>query len=44
VLLPYGVPPIANGLVWIYIYNSQLGFLNRVLSQLGLIDGNCSPR
>lgn len=39
VLLPYGIPPIANGLVWIYIYNFKLGFLNRVLSSLGLIDG-----
>jgi ABC-type sugar transport system permease subunit len=39
VLLPYGVPPIANGLVWIYIYNFKLGFLNRVLGALGLIDG-----
>ncbi len=38
VLLPYGVPPIANGLVWIYIYNFKLGFLNRFLSSLGVID------
>jgi ABC-type sugar transport system permease subunit len=38
VLLPYGIPPIANGLVWIYIYNFKLGFLNRVLHGAGLID------
>ncbi len=38
ILLPYGVPPIANGLVWVYIYNSQSGFLNRVLYNAGLID------
>ncbi len=37
VLLPYAVPPIANGLIWVYIYNFKLGFLNRVLYQLGLI-------
>ncbi len=36
-LLPYAVPPIANGLIWVYIYNFKLGFLNRVLYQLGLI-------
>lgn len=38
VLLPYAVPPIANGLIWVYIYNFKLGFLNRVLFQLGLIE------
>lgn len=38
VLLPYAIPPIANGLIWFYIYNFKLGFLNRVLFQLGLID------
>ena len=37
VLPPYAVPPIANGLIWVYIYNFKLGFLNRVLYQLGLI-------
>ena len=37
VLLPYAIPPIANGLIWVYIYNFKLGFLNRVLYQLGLI-------
>ncbi len=38
VLLPYAIPPIANGLIWVYIYNFKLGFLNRVLYQLGLIE------
>ena len=38
VLLPYAIPPIANGLIWLYIYNFKLGFLNRVLFQLGLIE------
>jgi ABC-type sugar transport system permease subunit len=37
ILLPYGVPYVANGLVWGYIYNSQFGFLNRVLSSANLI-------
>ena len=38
ILLPYAIPPIANGLIWFYIYNFKLGFLNRVLYQLGLIE------
>jgi ABC-type sugar transport system permease subunit len=38
ILLPYGVPYVANGLVWVYIYNSQYGFLNRFLFNLGFID------
>ena len=38
VLLPYAIPPIANGLIWLDIYNFKLGFLNRVLYQLGLIE------
>ena len=40
ILLPYAIPPIANGLIWVYIYNFKLGFLNRVLFQLGLIEQN----
>jgi multiple sugar transport system permease protein len=37
ILLPYAVPPIANGLVWSFIYNFDFGFLNRILFALGLI-------
>jgi len=37
ILLPYAVPPIANGLVWSFIYNTDFGFLNRVLFALGVI-------
>jgi multiple sugar transport system permease protein len=37
ILLPYGVPPITNGLIWSFIYSFQFGFLNRVLFSLGLI-------
>ncbi|WP_374441060.1 carbohydrate ABC transporter permease [Stella sp.] len=36
-LLPYAVPPIANGLIWSFIYNFKFGFLNRVLLTTGLI-------
>jgi multiple sugar transport system permease protein len=39
ILLPYAVPPIANGLIWAFIYNGKLGFLNRLLYSVGLIDG-----
>jgi ABC-type sugar transport system permease subunit len=38
VLLPYAVPPIANGLIWAFLYNFNFGFLNRVLFTLHLID------
>ena len=38
ILLPYAVPPIANGLIWSFIYSFQFGFLNRILFSLGIID------
>jgi len=38
ILLPYAVPPIANGLIWSFMYNFKLGFLNRILFSVGLID------
>ena len=38
ILLPYAVPPIANGLIWSFIYNGKLGFLNRLLYSVGAID------
>jgi len=38
ILLPYAVPPIANGLIWSFIYNGKLGFLNRLLYSVGIID------
>jgi ABC-type sugar transport system permease subunit len=37
VLLPWAIPPIVNGLLWSFIYNSKYGYLNAVLHQLGLI-------
>lgn len=36
-LLPYAIPPIANGLIWSFIYNFKFGFLNRVLLTTGVI-------
>jgi len=38
ILVPYGVPPITNGLIWSFMYSFQFGFLNRVLFSLGLIN------
>jgi multiple sugar transport system permease protein len=38
ILLPYAVPPIANGLIWSFMYNFKQGFLNRILFSLGAID------
>jgi multiple sugar transport system permease protein len=37
ILLPYAVPPIANGLIWAFLYNFDFGFLNRILFTLGLV-------
>ncbi len=38
ILLPYAIPPIANGLIWAFLYNFQFGFLNRIVLSLGLSD------
>lgn len=38
ILLPYAVPPIANGLIWAFMYNFESGFLNRILFTCGIID------
>lgn len=37
ILLPWAIPPIVNGLLWSFIYNSKYGYLNIVLAKLGLI-------
>jgi multiple sugar transport system permease protein len=38
ILLPYAIPPIANGLIWSFMYSFQFGFLNRILFSIGAID------
>jgi multiple sugar transport system permease protein len=38
VLLPYAVPPIANGQIWAFLYSFDFGFLNRILFALGIIE------
>jgi len=38
ILVPYAVPPIANGLIWGFIYSFEYGFLNRILFTFGLTD------
>jgi multiple sugar transport system permease protein len=38
ILLPYAVPPIANGQIWAFLYNFNFGFLNRLLFALGVIE------
>lgn len=38
ILLPYAIPPIANGLIWTFMYSFQFGFLNRILFTFGIID------
>jgi ABC-type sugar transport system permease subunit len=36
-LVPWGVPPVVNGLLWSFVFNAQYGYLNRLLHGLGLI-------
>lgn len=38
VLLPWAVPPVANGLMWSFIFNSRYGTLNATLFSIGAID------
>jgi multiple sugar transport system permease protein len=38
ILLPYAVPPIANGQIWSFLYSFDFGFLNRILFALGAIE------
>jgi ABC-type sugar transport system permease subunit len=37
-LLPWAVPPVVNGVMWSYIFNSNYGALNAALYRLGFID------
>jgi len=36
-LVPWGVPPVVNGLLWSFIFNAQYGYLNRTLLALGVL-------
>ena len=36
VLLPWAIPPVVNGLMWQWIYDSKVGALNGLLVSLGL--------
>ena len=37
ILLPWAIPPVVNGLMWQWIYDSKIGALNGVLVALGII-------
>ena len=37
VLLPWAIPPVVNGLMWQWIFNSKVGALNGLLYSLGII-------
>jgi len=37
VILPWALPPVANGVIWKWIYNPQYGVLNGLLEQMVLI-------
>jgi multiple sugar transport system permease protein len=36
-LVPWGVPPVVNGLLWSFVFNAQYGYLNRALLAVGAI-------
>jgi len=38
ILVPWAIPPVVNGLMWQWIYDSKVGALNGLLFSLGLID------
>src|SRR5690606_32381844 len=37
ILVPWAIPPVVNGLMWQWIYDSKVGALNGALFALGLI-------
>jgi len=37
ILLPWAIPPVVNGLMWQWIYDSKVGALNGLLVSLGLL-------
>ena len=37
ILLPWAIPPVVNGLMWQWIYDSKIGALNGLLVSLGII-------
>jgi ABC-type sugar transport system permease subunit len=37
ILLPWAIPPVVNGLMWQWIYDSKVGALNGALVSLGLM-------
>ena len=37
ILLPWAIPPVVNGLMWQWIYDSKIGALNGLLVTLGVI-------
>src|SRR5215468_264481 len=37
ILLPWAIPPVVNGLMWQWIYDSKVGALNGLLAGMGLI-------
>jgi multiple sugar transport system permease protein len=39
-LLPWAIAPVANAVLWKWIYHSNYGVLNAILLSLGIIDGN----
>ena len=37
ILLPWAIPPVVNGVMWSFLFNSKYGYVNAILLRLGLI-------
>ena len=37
ILLPWAIPPVVNGLMWQWIYDSKIGALNGLLTSIGVL-------
>jgi len=37
ILLPWALPPVVNGIMWSFLFNSKYGYVNAVLLSLGLV-------
>ena len=37
ILLPWALPPVVNGIMWSFLFNSKYGYVNAALLHLGLI-------
>ncbi|MDO5714430.1 MAG: sugar ABC transporter permease [Tissierellia bacterium] len=37
-ILPWALPPLVNGIIWMFIFNPGYGLLNKILVQIGILN------